>query len=63
MHVHFFSNRLIKDIDSCNCGLINTLFDLSEITQEWLESLTQDTTMLIDDEESFLRIHIYNVEI
>ena len=50
-------------IDSCNCGLTNTLFELSEITPEWLESLTQDTTMLIDDEESFLRIHIYNVEI
>ncbi len=50
-------------IDSCNCGLTNTLFDLSEITIPWLESLTHDTTMIIDDEESFLRIHIYNVEI
>lgn len=51
--------------DSYNCGNTTTVIELSEITREWLETLTGDTVMLIgdSDDEWFLRVHIYNVEI
>lgn len=51
--------------DSCNCGNTDTLIELSEITREWLDTLTDESVMLIGaaDDEWFLRIHIYNVEI
>ena len=51
--------------DSFNCGNTDIVIELSELTQEWLETLTDDTVMLIgdSDDEWFLRIHIYNVEI